>query len=348
LSSSSKGTSKNRSYLKNKSKVLFPILSEYSINKNFVLNKSKSKDFSWKDDQTHKGTNLYKIDKYKILNCKNCGFIHAVPIPKKDYLEKYYLKKYYSQKRKLNYFKEQNKNLTWWKNIFKDRINKFEKILGHKGTILDIGCGPGFFLKYAKSKGWKVMGIEPSLRAYEHAKKKLNLNIERLNIDQIASIGDLKFDVIYSHGVLEHLRKPIEYINLLNNYLKKKGIVFTSVANDFNLFQYSYTYGKKIKPWWIIPPEHINYFNVNSIQKLFHKRGFRTKDITTSFPIDMFLLMGIDYIAKKNLGKDAHDFRKKFEENLKISGLEDLLKSLQENFTKLNIGRQIDLIVQKK
>ena len=58
--------------------------------------------------------------------------------------------------------------------------------------------------------------------------------------------------------------------------------------------------------------------------------------------------MGIDYIGKKKLGKDAHNLRKKFEENLKSSGLEDLLVSLQKNFTKLNIGRQIDLIVQKK
>jgi len=33
---------------------------------------------------------------------------------------------------------------------------------------------------------------------------------------------------------------------------------------------------------------------------------------------------------------------------VKTSGLEDLLVSLQKNFTKLNIGRQIDLIVQKK
>ena len=141
----------------------------------------------------------------------------------------------------------------------------------------------------------------------------------------------MKFDVIYSHGVLEHLRKPIEYINLLRTYLKKRGIIFSSVANDFNLLQYSYTHRKKIKPWWIIPPEHINYFNISSIQKLFHKNGFKTKHIQTSFPIDIFLLMGIDYIGKKKLGKDAHNLRKKFEENLKSSGLEDLLVSLQKN-----------------
>ncbi len=347
LSSLNKGSSKNRLYLKNKDKILFPLLNKHLVNRAFVI-KNKQKNISWKDERSHKGINLYKVNKYKILDCINCGFIHAVPIPKQDYLEKYYLKKYYSQKRKIDYFKEQNKNLSWWKNIFKNRIDKFEKILGRKGSILDVGCGPGFFLKYAKSRGWKVMGIEPSLKAYEYAKRKLNLNIKKLNIDQIKFIGNLKFDVIYSHGVLEHLRKPIDYIRLIKIYLKKRGLVFTSVANDFNLFQYSYTFKKKVKPWWIIPPEHINYFNINSVQKIFHKNGFKTKDIKTSFPIDIFLLMGMDYISNKNLGKNAHTLRKKFEENLKTSGLEDLLISLQDNFTKLNIGRQIDLIVQKR
>ena len=49
------------------------------------------------------------------------------------------------------------------------------------------------------------MGIEPSLKAYEYSKKKLNLDIKKLNIEQISKLGNLKFDVIYSHGVLEHL-----------------------------------------------------------------------------------------------------------------------------------------------
>ena len=108
LSSLNKGSSKNRLYLKNKDKILFPLLNKRLVNRTFVI-KNKQKNFSWKGEQSHKGINLYKINKYKILDCINCGFIHAVPIPKQDYLEKYYLKKYYSQKRKLDYFKEQNK-----------------------------------------------------------------------------------------------------------------------------------------------------------------------------------------------------------------------------------------------
>ena len=77
LSSSNKGLSKNTLYLKNKSKVLFPVFNRKQINKNFLLRKSKFKDFSWRDEKIHKGKSLYKINKYRILDCVNCGFIHC-------------------------------------------------------------------------------------------------------------------------------------------------------------------------------------------------------------------------------------------------------------------------------
>ena len=56
---------------------------------------------------------------------------------------------------------------------FLERLKKFEDILGKTGNVLDIGCGPGFFLRFAKKRGWKVSGIDSSLKAVNYAKKKL-------------------------------------------------------------------------------------------------------------------------------------------------------------------------------
>ena len=36
------------------------------------------------------------------------------------------------------------KQINWWNRIFNRRLEKFEKILNRKGSIIDIGCGPGF------------------------------------------------------------------------------------------------------------------------------------------------------------------------------------------------------------
>ena len=43
-------------------------------------------------------------------------------------------------------------------------------------------------------------------------------------------------DVIHTHGVLEHLEDPDNFLSLAKN-IKKKGLIFTSVANDFNQLQ---------------------------------------------------------------------------------------------------------------
>ena len=70
----------------------------------------------------------------------------------------------------------------------KIEIDNFEKILGRKGSILDIGCGPGFFINRASSKGWEVAGIEPSIDAVNYANNSLGLDTQCKRIEDIYEI----------------------------------------------------------------------------------------------------------------------------------------------------------------
>ena len=339
---------KNKFYIKSKNNIIFPVPNNNTFDKKNFLSNNKLKKITWKDDVVHNGCLIYKYKKYKLIDCINCGFIHAIPIPSNIEINNFYLKKYYNQKRKFNYFKHQLKNLNWWNKIFEKRLSILKKILRKKGSIIDIGCGPGFFLKYAKTKKWKVFGIEPSLKAYNYAKNSLGKNVINSDLDNLVKFNHMKFDVVYSHGVLEHLRKPKDFANSAKKLLKNKGIMFISVANDFNLFQYSMTFNNRKRPWWIIPPEHINYFNFESIITLFKKNGFDVLDVQSSFPIDIFLLMGLDYTNNKKLGKKCQEFRMNFEKNLSNSYLENLNEKIYKHFANLNLGRQIDIILEKK
>jgi len=162
---------------------------------------------SW---QEHTGKLLDSLKGFDVIECKTCGFAHIVPIPSSDELNKFYKKKYYEQEGKKNYFDEQKSQLDWWNNIFKERCESFEKILNKKGKILDIGCGPGFFMQKAQSMDWKVLGIEPSMKASNYAIKNLNLDVINYDLELI-DINNSKLkeiDVIYTHGVLEHMRNP--------------------------------------------------------------------------------------------------------------------------------------------
>lgn len=325
--------------------VYFPLDNHRYIKKK---KKNKLKKIKWIDNKKkHNGLVLASQKNFKIIECKNCEFNHCVPIPTETKLKMFYNKKYYNQKRKNDYFKKQKKDLAWWKSIFLKRLNQFEKMIKKKGTILDIGCGPGFFINYAKSKGWKVVGIEPSIDAVNFAKKELKLKVHHGDYKILPSLKLKNVDVIYTHGVLEHLRDPKELFIMSKKYLSKNGIFFTSVANDFNLFQAAAL--KKIKkPWWIVAPEHINYFSIKSIFNLFKKTGYKVLEKNSSFPLEIFLLMNENYVQNPNLGKKIHNKRIIFEKSLKDSGLSELNDAYLNALSNLGIGRQIDMIGCKK
>ena len=73
------------------------------------------------------------------------------------------------------------------------------------------------------------------------------------------------------------LEDPINFIKQAEKCLSKKGLIFTSVANDFNQIQFLALNHVK-KPWWITPPEHYNYFNMTSIKRLMNRK-FKIKDV---------------------------------------------------------------------
>ena len=102
--------------------------------------------------------------------------------------------------------------------------------------VLDIGSGPGFFLKRAKRRGWDVLGIEPSLAACNYSKKHNIPTIQKFFYEvDIKQIG--KFDAIHIFDVLEHVNDPISILKKSYSLLKRGGIIVVEVPNDFNPLQ---------------------------------------------------------------------------------------------------------------
>jgi SAM-dependent methyltransferase len=318
-------------------------MNQTEINSGTIRMESSHNQASWKE---HKGVMLDSVEGFEVIDCSTCGFKHIIPIPTAEEIENAYRQRYYSTEKPL-YFEHTKEDLDWWNLVYGERYDLFEKLLPSESRrILDVGSGPGFFLLHGKQRSWQTMGIEPSKQAVAYS-RKLGLEIvEDFLTEQVAEKLGV-FDVIYMSNVLEHIPNPKEMLILAAGMISSDGLLYIDVPNDYNPFQYVLRTGCGYRPWWVSPPHHINYFDFDSLERLFTSCGFDVVSRHTTFPIDIFLLMGDNYVGNDALGRQCHSKRKVLEFNLAKAGMGDLKRKLYKAFASLGIGREAQIIGRK-
>lgn len=296
-----------------------------------------------KNWQNHGGLVLDSINGFDVIECEGCGFKHIIPLPTTEELSLIYRREYYS-KDKPFYLERVQEDLDWWNLVYSERYDTFEELLPRgRRRILDVGSGSGYFLLRGKERGWQTLGIEPSAKAAAHS-RGLGLKVIKDFLTEGIARGLGRFDVIHMSEVLEHVPDPQKMMNLVGSLLTPGGLVCLVVPNDYNPFQHVLRSRLGYKPWWVAPPHHINYFDFDSLTALLKATGFEVLLRDTTFPIDMFLLMGENYVGNDGLGRQCHDKRKKFEQNLVAAGFKKLKQQLYRALAAQGIGREIILI----
>jgi SAM-dependent methyltransferase len=284
---------------------------------------------------------------FDVIDCETCGFRHIVPIPTPEELEHVYRQEYYSLEKPL-YLERHREDLSWWNQVYDERYELFAKLLpvGSR-RILDVGSGPGFFLLRGKELGWQTLGIEPSAQSAAHS-RELGLDIveEFLSPKITPRLGC--FDVVHLSQVLEHISDPKNFLDQVHDLVKPGGLVHLIVPNDYNPFQIALKKTCGFEPWWVAPPHHINFFDFDSLTGLMERCGFEVVHRDTTFPIDLFLLMGDNYIGNDALGRACHSRRKTFETNLIKSGMVSLKQDLYKALAGLGLGREVVLVGRRK
>lgn len=298
--------------------------------------------------QDHEGTVLDSGDGLDIIDCKKCGFKHVIPLPSLEEIRSFYKESFYD-KDLPEYIEKRRSELDWWSIEQNIKYDFLEKNLpdNSKKKILDIGSGPGYFLKIGQERGWDVTGVEPGRTACKYAQNSLKLNV----VNQLFSKHNHKelgmFNVINMNNVLEHILDPQEIIKSIYEILQNNGFLSITSPNDYNPFQKIVVEQLKIHPWWIVPKHHLNYFDIKSICKLLEKNNFKIIYKTASFPLELFILMGEDYISDKSQGKYIHEKRMRFEKCLVNAGRNDLRKDIYEKLASLGLGRTFTVIAGK-
>ena len=295
------------------------------------------------------GVGISRIEgkmEYKLIK-DPLGYYRCDPIPSEETLAEIYENRYFTEvKPKL--IERQEDDIEWWNTMFDDRLAIMSELYRASSRkmwplMLDIGCGGGFFIRRAFSSGWMGVGVEPNKAAIEYARSQSSyLGGGMFYESSLDNVKETRFWGIHLSEVLEHVANPLEMLTECYDRLLPGGCICVVVPNEQNALQTQLrtSHGE----WWFQPPHHINYFDFDSIEGLLKQAGFEIYERSSMYPMETFLMMGLNYIGNESIGRLCHHQRMNFDMSMKPEQRRKFYRELAEN----KLGRECVIYAVKK
>lgn len=220
-------------------------------------------------------------DGSKIVRCLNCGLEFVNPLPTEEWLKQLYARELAGGEEKLpfylNYIQERKDRGNSFDKLHNSRLDLIERFCPNPGNhlearrnLLDIGCGAGFFLKTAQSRGWNPYGIDFLPEYNRFAREELLLgNVHSATLEEM-NFPPLSFDVVTLWDLIEHLRHPLATLKEINRILRPGGLVVIWTPNVKN--------AAFLKEKWdgYRVPLHLYFLSNQALNSLLTQAGFKT------------------------------------------------------------------------
>lgn len=202
---------------------------------------------------------------YRLLQCPSCSLVWLADPPSPSEMGAHYGADYDRSVAKAGDSPER----------WKGRV-KLIRELKAGGSLLDLGCSNGGFLRAMKSPSWSLFGIEMSDSVATRAAAATGAQIY---------IGDIldapypaeSFDVVTCFHVFEHLYHPREVLAKVAAWLKPGGIFYTMMPNIHSA-------GERIfgSYWYALElPRHLYHFSPLALRRLADSVGLESYSIDT-------------------------------------------------------------------
>jgi SAM-dependent methyltransferase len=256
-----------------------------------------------------KGTSLVdyrRINNYDSLQCLFCNHIFVVDVQSLA-LDKFYGEDFYH-----NYMNGLGYDQAYKKYLFHDferKVLLIKKYFDKSTKILEVGSGPGYFADLMIKEGYTIIPCELTEGAQKYAHQhSINVKILNEDISKSCSISNLKFDLIVSWAVIEHVTDPYGYLQLLKSYLKPSGALMLDTGIiDSTILKLDSGYTS-----WLFPPLHLHVFSSKSLPFLLKNSGFKVINFHRKWNrepiidmIKLFIRLFLFKFFKKSLPSNA-------------------------------------------
>jgi len=120
-------------------------------------------------------------------------------------------------------------------------------------SLIEVGCGKGFFLEHLALDGFDIKGVDPAYEGKNPAITKAYFDL---------GIGIPREGIILRH-ILEHIPDPVNFLSTIKMTNGGRGAVYIEVpCFDWICKHYA---------WFDVYYEHVNYFRLEDFYRMFEK-----------------------------------------------------------------------------
>ncbi len=135
--------------------------------------------------------------------------------------------------------------------------------------VLDVGCGNGEFLSFARALGCESYGVEPDPAAAAAARSR-GATVLGAHVADLVHSHAGSFDAITASHIVEHVHDPTELLRHCKALLKPEGHLWLETPNIDSVGHE--LYGRHWRG--LEPPRHLVIFNASSLDFCLRQAGF--------------------------------------------------------------------------